>query len=291
MCFDCERDRLTRRSFLAPAAASAAGLAIPVPARGEQAPDRQVLNDPKLILEEIAYSNGSASISGFLARPRDSRRHPALLLLHGDPGLPDWVRVCAARLARAEYVVLVMDVGSDPAVQNRPPEYYGSSAFDERVTLNARAGFGYLESQVFTRAGGLGMVGFCFGGRMAFLVPLEAAEVKAAVVFYGPVRDRVSRNAADPKPHVIELAARFKVPIQGHYGTRDRVAQEQDAKELEQLLRAQRTPIEMFYYQGAGHGFYGNTWKEQTPEVGYNGPAARLAHTRMIRFLGRHLKK
>ena len=134
------------------------------------------------------------------------------------------------------------------------------------------------------------MVGFCFGARMAFLVPLDAAEVKAAVVFYGPARDRVSRNPTNPKPHVIDLVSRIRIPTQGHYGTLDRVAQAQDARELEGLLRAQRTPIEMHYYEGAGHGFYGNTWKDQTPEFGYSAPAAKLAHARMIRFLERHLR-
>jgi carboxymethylenebutenolidase len=289
MCFDCDRDEISRRSFLAAAAATAASLALPPPSRGDPAPARRALDDPKVAHADVTYPNGAASIAGFLARPRDARRHPALFVLHGDPGLPDWVRDCAARLAQAGFVALVMDIGSDPAIQKRPSEYYGSSAFDQQVAVDARAGFAYLQSQPFTKSGGLGMVGFCFGGRMALLVPFEAAAVKVAVVFYGPARDRVSRNATDPKPHVIDLAARITIPVQGHYGTLDTVAQQADARELEQVLKAQRTPVEMHYYEGAGHGFYGNTWQEQTPEFGYNGAAAKLAHERMLRFLKRHL--
>jgi carboxymethylenebutenolidase len=288
MCFDCGADRLSRRSFLQDCTAIAGGLALPDSLRIYQEPTP--LADPRLALAEVTYSNGAADIRGFLARPRDSKRHRALFILHGDPGLPEWVRVCAARLAQAGHIALVMDIGSDPAVQNRSPEYYGTAAFDQQVTLDARAGFRYLFAQPFTKAGGLGMVGFCFGGRMVYLVPLEAPEVKVGIAFYGPVRDRVSRNATNPKPDVMDVVARIRIPIQGHYGSLDTVAQEADAREFEQLLRSQGTPVEMFYYEGAGHGFYGNTWKEQSPQFGYNGSAATLAQERMLRFLGRHLK-
>jgi carboxymethylenebutenolidase len=286
MCFDC--DHLSRRSFLEAGSALAASAIMPDLVRSWQ--DPELLKDPRLQLAEVTYSNGSAEIKGFLARPRDAKRHSAMFIIHGDPGLPEWARVCAARLALVGYVGLVMDIGSDPVIQNRPGEYYGSSEFDQQVTGNARAGFRYLFDQPFVNGGRLGILGFCFGGRMAYLIPLEDPNVKVAVAFYGPVRDRVSRNATDPKPHVMEFVDRIAIPTQGHYGSLDTVAQEADAREFESLLHARGRPLEMFYYEGAGHGFYGNTWQEQTPQFGYNAAAANTAHERMLRFLKKHLE-
>src|SRR5262249_2122266 len=143
--------------------------------------------------------------------------------------------------------------------------------------------------QDYVKPGGAGMVGFCFGGRRALMLPTESKEVTVAVSFYGPVRERGFRSRRDPRPDVMSVAERLKVPVQGHYGTLDTVASAQDAKEFETALKAQGTPVEMYYYERAGHGFYGNTWKEQTSQFGYNAEAAELAHKRMVAFLKRNL--
>lgn len=78
--------------------------------------------------------------------------------------------------------------------------------------------------------------------------------------------------------------------MQGHYGLLDKVAFAEDAKLFETKMRAQKIPVEMFYYEGAGHSFC-NFLRPQGSDPGfdYNPEAAALAHSRMIQFLKNNL--
>jgi dienelactone hydrolase len=56
-----------------------------------------------------------------------------------------------------------------------------------------RSGWLYMKGQAFASAGRLGIVGFCFGGGVTWLVAEGLPELKAAVPFYGspPPADKV----------------------------------------------------------------------------------------------------
>jgi dienelactone hydrolase len=84
----------------------------------------------------------------------------------------------------------------------------------------------------------------------------------------------------------MEVVERIKVPVQGHYGLLDKVAPVADAQAFEGTLKAQKTPVEMFCYARAGHGFYDSSWvPQQGRAFGYNADAAKRARERMVTFL------
>lgn len=294
MCFDYEEQGITRRTFLAGAAAAVAVTALGAKASARQPPEIKALDDPRVVHGEVSFKSGADTIKGYLARPNTKGRRRAIFMLHGNPGLPEWVRNTVARLAQAGYAGLVIDLNSrvvpDSTKLDKPIEYYRSNTFDKQVTQDSLAAVEYLQSQPFARRG-VGALGFCGGGRKALMLPTQSKDVKAAVSFYGPVLFGQFRNAADPMPDVMDVISQIRVPVQGHYGLLDKVASAEDAKQFEQRLRAQGTPVEMYYYEGAGHGFYDYSWRPEDGGVfGYNPAAAALAHRRMIEFLRRHLK-
>ncbi len=292
MCVEC--DEITRRSFLIGTTAALAGVGLEPSVLGQELSKLKALDDPKLIHDDVSFKSGTDTIKGYLVRPRTNGRHRAIVIVQGNPGLPAWVRNTSARLAQVGYVGLAIDLGSrndaPPTGGSDPREFYLGNKFDQRVSQDVVACIRYLNEQPFIKGGGVGMVGFCFGGRRALMLPTESNEVKVAVSFYGAIRERGYRSQNDPRPDVMETVKQLRVPVQGHYGTLDTVAHVADAKEFEKQLKAEGTSVEMFYYEGAGHGFYGNTWEEQTPEFGYQAEAAELAHRRMVKFLKRELK-
>jgi carboxymethylenebutenolidase len=289
MCFDCERDSGSRRSFLTAAAFALAGAAPPAGATADQPPEGKALDDPAVRHETVTFPSGKDSIKGFLARPKDNERHPGVFVVHGNPGLPEWVRQFAAGLARGGYAALVLDLNSrvvpDSTRLDKPLEFYISNTFDKQVTQDSLAAITYLNAQRFTRPGGVGWVGFCGGGRKGLLLSTESKDVRAVVSFYGAVRF-TRKNAKDPMPDVMDVVGKIKVPVQGHYGLLDKVAPAADAKAFEGKLKAQKTPVEMYYYAGAGHGFYDFSWRpEQGGAFGHNADAAKRARGRMMTFL------
>jgi carboxymethylenebutenolidase len=77
--------------------------------------------------------------------------------------------------------------------------------------------------------------------------------------------------------------ARLRSPVQVHCGTSDRNVSVDSIRNLERILRAQSTPIDVHLYEGADHGFLAYT------RPYYKADAAKLSWTRTIEFLRKHL--
>ena len=295
MCIDCDEEGITRRSFLTRATTAIAGAAFALNAAAQQSAQK-TLNDPNIILDEVGFKSGTNTIKGFLARPKKVGRYRMVLIAHGNPGVPEDIKFTAAELAKAGYVSLVYDWGSrepqpaDPRERDNWVARITSYTFVKLQMQDLQAGMKYLREQSFTKRERVGVVGFCAGGRLAFLFSTQSADVKALISFYGPVVYHINNPKADRVPNVLEIVNRIKVPVQGHYGLLDKVALAEDAKLFEKKLRAQKTPVEMYYYEGAGHSFC-NFLRPQGSDPGfdYEPEAAALAHSRMIQFLKHHL--
>jgi len=295
MCVYCDDEGVTRRSFLTGATIALAGAALGPKAAAQQSA-QEVLSDPTVILEEISFMSGSSVIRGFLARPKKVGRYRIALIAHGNPGVPVDIRFTAAELAKAGFVSLVYDWGSrepqpsDTQERDKWVARITSYTFVKLQMQDLQAGIDHLLEQPFTKGKAVGVVGFCAGGRLAYLFSMQSRKVKAIVSLYGPVVYHINNPKADPVPDVLTLAKQIRVPVQGHYGLLDQVALAADAKLFEQELRTQKTPIEMYYYEGAGHSFCNFTRPQGSdPGFDYDPVAARLAHSRLIQFLKHHL--
>jgi len=295
MCIDCDDDGITRRSFLTVATTAVAAAAFGLKVAAQQSAQK-ALNDPNIILDEVVFKSGTNTIKGFLARPKKAGQYRMVLIAHGNPGVPEDIKFTAAELAKAGYVSLVYDWGSrepPPADQRERDNWVAritSYTFVKLQLQDLQAGMNYLREQSFTKRERVGVVGFCAGGRLAFLLSTQSPNVKALISFYGPVVYHMNNPKADPVPNVLEIVNRIKVPVQGHYGSLDKVALAENAKLFEKKMRAQKTPVDMYYYEGAGHSFC-NFLRPQGSDPGfdYNPEAAALAHSRMIQFLKHHL--
>jgi carboxymethylenebutenolidase len=295
MCIDCDEEGITRRSFLAGATTALAGAAFALKAAAQQSA-QQALNDPNIILDEIVFKSGANTIKGFLARPKKVGRYRIVLISHGNPGVPEDIKFTAAELAKAGYVSLVYDWGSrepQPADQRERDKWVAritSYTFQKLQMQDLQSGINHLREQSFTKRERVGIVGFCGGGRLAFLFSTQSPDIRALVSLYGPVVYHINNPKNDPVPNVLEIVDRIRVPVQGHYGLLDQVALAEDAKLFEKKMLAQKKPVEMYYYEGAGHSFC-NFLRPQGSDPGfdYKPEAAALAHSRMIQFLTNHL--
>src|SRR5918992_367710 len=297
MCAECGDDeRMTRRTFLSGAAAAVAGVVVSSEAGGQQSPFQKVLDDPAIIKATVTYKSGTANIEGYLARPKKPGRYRAVVIAHGNPGVPEDIKYTAVYLAQAGFVSLVYDwASSAPMPKDEKAlaewrDYIFRYEFVKRQMQDVQAGDVYLKRQTFLkRKKRVGKVGFCGGGRLALLFPTRSKDVKAVVSFYGAVDYRARRHKTDPAPNVLDVVRQIDVPVQGHYGMLDEVAPAADAKLFEKAMREQKTPVEMYYYEKAGHSFC-NFTRPQGSDPGYDyvPDAANVAHTRMVRFLKRH---
>lgn len=121
---------------------------------------------------------------------------------------------------------------------------------------------------VAARAGKVGIVGFCFGGSLAWLAACTAP-FDAAVSYYGGEMDRY-----------IDLAARC--PIECHVGDKD----DSLTPAKVAAFRARHPDLVFHVYPGALHGFDNAA---RAPR--HHPEAARQARARSLAFLARHLSQ
>ncbi len=214
--------------------------------------------------------------AGYLALPSGGRG-PGLVLWQEIFGVNDHIRTVAEQYALDGFVVLAPDVFWRQA----PRVELGYVGADRERALALMQGYGAADALADIAAsvatlrarsevtGRVGSLGYCAGGRLAYLSAATAG-VDAAVAFYGGGIQAQLQHAAS-----------IHCPVQFHYAEHD------DHIPLEAVERV-RTAMagkdaEVFVYPGAMHGF--NCWARAS----YHAPSAALAHGRALAFLARCL--
>ncbi len=287
MCFREEEPKPdeARRAFLAASMAAAVAGFAPTEALAQTgsgpaplaapAPPTRVLDDPGVEHGPVTFlHNGQPGIGGYLARPKTEGRYPAVLVVAGNRISEEYIPNTCAALALGGFVGLAPDIFHilpDTARTLDEMRAAGARHNDSDVTNDIQAGIEHLRGLPFVREGGMGVVGFCYGGRMAMLTGARSRDIDAVVAYHpGKV------TAAEIR--------RLSCPVQIHCGTADGNVPVADVRALEAMLRAQGTPTELHLYEGADHGFLAYT---RPPR--YNPEAGKLSWTRTLAFLRQKL--
>jgi carboxymethylenebutenolidase len=111
-----------------------------------------------------------------------------------------------------------------------------------------------------------GIIGYCWGGTIAWWGATRSRSFKAAVGYYGGGIAGTRTEA----PHC---------PVQLHFGAEDKGIPLSDVE----LVRQAQPDVEIFVYPGAGHGF------ACEDRSSYDASATEQAEERALAFLSRHL--
>jgi carboxymethylenebutenolidase len=151
-------------------------------------------------------------------------------------------------------------------------------AQDFRVTLN------FLKALPTVRAERIGCLGYCLGGRLAFLAACLNADLCATVVCYGAgiVGDRLSPRRPVP---LLDLANQIQGPVLSLSGDQDQNPSPGHIHQIAEALKGLGKPVEFEVYPGAGHAFF----SEDNPPR-YHAPSAQQGWPRKLAFLKHHLQ-
>lgn len=231
-----------------------------------------VTQSDDLFTEYVNYPGVPNEMKAYVARPREEKKYPAVIIIHENRGLNAHIEDVARRAAKAGYLAIAPNA---LAALNKTfaNEDEARAAFrdlkPEDNLRNFMNVFDYLPGRKDFN-GKTGCVGFCWGGAMSNNLAVNVPSLKAAVAFYG----------RQPKA---EDVPKIKAAVQLHYASLDEGVNAGIAA-YEEALKKNNINYELHMYEGAQHAFHNDTSAAR-----YNEAAAKLAWQRTLDFWGKHL--
>ena len=235
-------------------------------------------------IDEIAVNGDPMEV--FMYRPEGPGPHPGIILAQhipvGHTGVEndEFTLKTAERYAAAGYAVAVPFIfhwwpKSDDIQVKR------DGFRDDWTTLDLEATFAHLAAEPDVDASRIGVVGHCWGGRVAWLAACCLDNLKACVVFYG---GRVKLAMGPGTPPAIDRANEITCPVAGFFGDEDQNPTPEDVNDYEAALKAAGVETEFHRYAAAGHAFQSFNSEER-----YRHEASEDAWAKSLAFLGRCL--
>ncbi|HXC52929.1 MAG TPA: dienelactone hydrolase family protein [Candidatus Limnocylindrales bacterium] len=242
--------------------------------------------------ERVQIPVGAASMPAYLSRPSDDgnrSRLPGVLVYQEIFGVNHHIKSVADRVAAEGYVALApelfyrtapgIELGYDAdglargiglMQQVRPQE----------IQADVSAAYDWLRGRSDVGGKGIGAIGFCFGGHMAYRTACELP-IAAAASFYGGG----IAGGMGPGPATVELTPKIKGRIACFFGENDGYIPASDVEKIRSALEAAGVRHEVVVYPGVGHGFF----CDERPD--YDEKSATDAWRRVVSLFKDELKE
>jgi carboxymethylenebutenolidase len=237
-------------------------------------------------VETVLVDDSPMEVFVFEPQGSGTTVHPALILAQhipvGHTGIENdtFTLQTAQRFASQGYVVAV------PFIFHWWPK---SEDIKLKRDEDMQAAFDLLKARANVDPGHIGVVGHCWGGRVAWLAACHIPELAACGIFYGgriklPMAGKGADSTSAQQPP-LALAARIRCPVAGYFGNDDANPSPQDVDDYETALVEAGVEVEFTRYENAGHAFQNFPTTER-----YRHEASEDAWSRVLAFLERTLK-
>lgn len=275
--------RVSRRGFIA----TSIGVGFSA-ATGHAVAQTAIHTDaPGLTAGPVQIPTSDGSMPAYRAAPAGRRNPPVVLVVEEIFGLHEYIQDICRRMAHLGYMAVAPELF---ARYGDPSRYTDMAALRAEVVskvadpvamtdLDAAAQWAKSQGGSADR---IGIMGFCWGGRMVWLYSMHNPALKAAAAFYGPL-------GGAPTPlqpaSVLGQADKVAVPVLGAYGGKDAGISQEEVDKMRVALangpapaRASRIDV----YPDVGHAFHADY------RPSYHKPEAELAWKRMLDWFNDH---
>jgi carboxymethylenebutenolidase len=199
--------------------------------------------------ERVEFQSNGQSASGYLVMP-STGSGPGVLVIQEWWGLDSGIKEMAERLGAAGFVALAPDLYHGELAQHDEMDkaaHLMQSLPADRAARDMSGAIDYLAGHPAVASSGVGVVGFCMGGMLSFLIAANRPDkVTAVVPFYG-----FPQGAAEPD------WTNLTASISGHMAEHDDFFPPAAARALESKLRAMGKDVTLTVHPGTGHAFMG----------------------------------
>ena len=199
-------------------------------------------------------------IDAYMARPLGAGPFPGIVIIHHMPGWDGPHKEIARRFAHHGYAAICPNLqfreGKATPEENSASIRAAGGMPDDRTMGDVQAAIDYLRTLPYHN-GKVGVIGYCSGGRQAYLAACTRKGVDAVVVNYGggvvaKPEELTPRQPVAP----IDYTKDLQCPMLALFGIEDTRPSPEDAKKTEEALKKHNKTYECHTYENAGHAFF-----------------------------------
>ena len=208
----------------------------------------------------VRASDGTL-VPAYHAQPKGKTKLPVIIVIHEAFGVHEHIADVCRRFAKLGYLAIAPNLYTR---QGDPSSYQSIQQLIDQVVSKVQDAQALSDIDATVAWAGqhggdlnrLGITGFCWGGRIAWLYAEHNPRVKAAVAWYGRLTgDKTANSPSNP----IDNAAELKVPVLGLYGRQDQSIPQDTIEAMKQAI-ANGPPSargsQFVVYDDAGHAFF-----------------------------------
>jgi carboxymethylenebutenolidase len=201
----------------------------------------------------------------YVSRPAGSERAAAVVVVQGQTGVQDFVKFSDFAAAHGLVAAAPDLYHRDPPDCKDDPPTRRMRLRDATVIQDIDATVNFLESHPAVSPGRIGIVGFCMGGRIVYLMSAANPAIKAGVMYYGGDTFAAWGEGLSP----FECTKDIRCPIMGHFGEDDQNPSPADMRKLDAELTRLGKQHEFYSYPNAAHAFanFGSAITASTPRT------------------------
>ncbi len=217
----------------------------------------------------------------YIGVPEGEPRRAGILVAQHGAGVDGFVQDVVNRLFRRGYVAAAPEL-----YHRQPPEIKDNMTRigmlrDNEIVADMNATIAHMKALKEPSVGPLGIVGFCMGGRVSYLMAAANTEIKACTVFYG---GNILKPWGGP-PTPFERTKDIACPVIGFFGIEDTNPSPDDVNKIHAELNRLGKPHEFHSYNNAGHAF-----QNFLDAARYRERPARGTWSEMLAFFAQHLR-
>lgn len=235
----------------------------------------------------VKVPNGELQIDSYLAEPQGEGPFPGIVVIQEIFGVNSHIRDVTERIAKEGYVAIApaifqrtapgFEVGyteKDTALGRQ----YKEMTQAEELLLDIQSAINFLKAKPNVKTDQFGVIGFCFGGHVAYLAA-TLPDITATASFYGA---GIATMMPGGGPPTITRTSQIKGTVYAFFGTQDPLIPNEQADQIEAELEKHNISHKVFRYP-ASHGFFCDQ------RTDYNSDAAKNAWEKVKELFGQNL--
>ena len=228
------------------------------------------------------------TIDSYLARPFGAGPYPGVVVIHHMPGWDEAHKEIGRRFAHHGYVTNVPNLqfreGKATPEENSASIRTAGGMPDDRTMGDVQVAIDYLRALPYLN-GKVGVIGYCSGGRQAYLAACTLRGIDAVIACYGGGVAAKPEELTPRQPVApIDLTQKLQCPLLGFFGIEDTRPSPADAAKTEAALKQFGKTYEFHTYENAGHAFFA----VDRPQ--YRVHAAVDGWKKVFAWFGKHLR-